>query len=135
MTNSPRLLIVEDDKDSCEMLLLIVRKLFPGLETHSAGNGELAWELCQRIIPDIVITDLNMPVLDGLQLARMIRAAYPQTRLVALSADLERTALEGSAADRLLFDHFILKPFKFSALSAAIENILPHAGRVRPTNG
>jgi CheY-like chemotaxis protein len=129
MTYSHTLLIVEDDKDSCEMLLLIVRKLFPGLDAHSAGNGVLGWELYQRYNPDIVVTDLNMPGLDGLQLACMIRAANPQTKLVALSADIERAVLESPPANRLLFDHVILKPFKFSALSAAIEDILPTAGK------
>jgi CheY-like chemotaxis protein len=118
------LLIVEDDKDSCEMLLLVIRKLFPTLVTHCASNGKLGWETFQRHLPVIVITDLNMPVMDGLQMASMIRSHTPATKLIALSAHIERAEM-GDTGAVPIFDSFILKPFKFSTLFAEIAEILP----------
>jgi CheY-like chemotaxis protein len=121
----PALLIVEDDRDSCEMLLMVIRKLFPALVIHCARDGRSGWELFQVHTPQVVITDLNMPEMDGLQMAGMIRSHTPGTKLVALSAHIERAAMEGSGAEGKVFDAFIVKPFKFSTLIAEIEEILP----------
>jgi len=119
------LLVVEDDKDSCEMLLLVIRKLFPTLVTHCASNGKLGWETFQRHTPGVVITDLNMPEMDGLQMARMIRSHTPGTKLIALSAHIERSELGDTDGGQQVFDSFIVKPFKFSTLFAEIAEILP----------
>lgn len=121
------LLIVEDDKDSCEMLLLVIRKLFPTLVTHCASNGKLGWETFQRHTPEIVITDLNMPEMDGLQMARMIRSHTPSTKLIALSAHIESSELGDRDRGQQVFDSFIVKPFKFSTLFAEIGDLLPAA--------
>ena len=121
------LMIVEDDKDSCEMLLLVIRKLFPALVTHCASNGKLGWETFQSHLPGVVITDLNMPEMDGLQMARMIRSHTPGTKLIALSAHSERTTPGDTGKEEHVFDSFILKPFKFSTLFAEIAEILPAA--------
>jgi CheY-like chemotaxis protein len=125
----PALLIVEDDKDSREMLLMVIRKLFPELVIHCARDGKAGWELFQAHTPEVVITDLNMPEMDGLQMAGMIRSHTPGTKLVALSAHIERAAMEGSGGEVKVFDSFIVKPFKFSTLVAEIEEILPKGPR------
>ena len=123
---TPRsLLIVEDDTDSREMLILVIRTLYPDFIAHCAGNGIAGWQLFQEHTPEMVITDLNMPQMDGLQMARMIRSHSPATKLVALSADLERATQEGSLVEGQVFDYYIVKPFKFSTLTAAIEELLP----------
>lgn len=121
------LLIVEDDKDSCEMLMLIVRRLYPNLTTYCAGNGKSGWELFQEHAPRIVITDLSMPEMDGLQLARMIRTHRPNTKLIALSADIERAVRQRADTEAKVFDHFLAKPFHFKALMAVIEDLEPQA--------
>jgi CheY-like chemotaxis protein len=123
--STPSLMIVEDDKDSCEMLLLVIRKLFPALVTHCASNGKLGWETFQSHLPGIVITDLNMPEMDGMQMARMIRSHTPGTKLIALSAHTERAASADTGKEEQVFDSFIIKPFKFSTLVAEIAEILP----------
>ena len=125
LTPPHSLMIVEDDKDSCEMLLLVLRKLFPALVTHCASNGKLGWETFQSHLPGVVITDLNMPEMDGLQMARMIRSHTPGTRLIALSAHVERAALDDTGKEERIFDSFIIKPFKFSTLFDEIAKILP----------
>ncbi|WP_183362487.1 response regulator [Geomonas limicola] len=112
---------MEDDKDSCEMLVLIVRRLYPELVTYCAGDGKTGWELFRQHAPQIVITDLSMPEMDGLQLAIMIRSQQPRTKLIALSADLERAVQQRTGHETLVFDHFLAKPFHFKALMAVID--------------
>jgi CheY-like chemotaxis protein len=53
----------------------------------------------------------------------------PDTKLVAISADIERATREESVAEGRIFDYYIVKPFKFSTLTAAIEGIVPLANR------
>ena len=50
-----------------------------------AENGRQAWELIQKQVPDIILTDINMPQLNGIQLARLVRETYPQVHLVFLT--------------------------------------------------
>ena len=92
------------------MLLLVIRKLFPSLVTHCAGNGKAGWAMFQEHTPEVVITDLNMPEMDGLQMARMIRAHTPATKLIALSAHIERTAQDEPGLNGQVFDYVIVKP-------------------------
>jgi len=116
------LLIVEDDQDSCEMLLHIVQRIYPAIATLYAHNGKSAWELFQRHTPAIVITDLNMPEMDGMQLARLIRKERPSTRLIGVSADFERALSNEPEPEEPVFDHLLTKPFYFRELMAVIEN-------------
>jgi len=60
-------------------------------ETHGyefcgeAGDGELAYPMIQRLRPDIVITDIRMPFMDGLELSRLIRRELPDIEIIILS--------------------------------------------------
>ena len=50
-----------------------------------AGDGELAYPMIQKLRPDIVITDIRMPFMDGLELSRLIRKELPDTEIIILS--------------------------------------------------
>ena len=52
-----------------------------------AGDGELAYPMIQKLRPDIVITDIRMPFMDGLELSRLIRKELPDTEIIILSGD------------------------------------------------
>jgi len=54
----------------------------------------------------------------------MIRSHKPGTKIVALSADFDRAVQEGSVAEGQVFDCYVVKPFKFSTLTAAIEELV-----------
>ena len=50
-----------------------------------ASDGELAYPMIQKLLPDIVITDIKMPFMDGLTLSRMIKAEYPWMEIILLT--------------------------------------------------
>lgn len=65
-------LVVDDDQDSCEFVARFLRK--SGLVTHTAPNGEEAVKIIIDQAPDVVVLDVKMPQMDGVELLQVIRA-------------------------------------------------------------
>src|SRR5262245_869664 len=120
-----KVLIAEDDRDSRELLGWILDKL--GYQVITTQNGKEAWEAFCREKFQLVISDLLMPDVDGLELCRRIRAAkQPQyTYIILLTALIgKKQYLEGMEAGA---DDFVTKPFDADELRArlrAAERIL-----------
>lgn len=101
-----RVLIADDGKNAADILAMFFR--LEGLETAVAYDGGRAVELAKSFVPDLVCLDLGMPVLDGYDAARQIRALHPAAFIVALSGwsgddDRQRSAAAG-------FDAHLVKP-------------------------
>jgi len=114
-----KILIAEDDNVSCMVLATKLRKL--GHEVFTAENGRDAWYAYRRDKPRLVITDWMMPLLDGLELCRMIRAENRSqyTYIIMLTAlGGKGSYLEGMNAGA---DDFVTKPFDMDGLSARLR--------------
>ena len=86
-----------------------------------ASDGELALPMLEAEAPDILITDIKMPFMDGLELSRIVRARLPQTRIVILSGHDEfRYAQE---AIQLGVTEYLLKPVSAQDLLDALARI------------
>jgi YesN/AraC family two-component response regulator len=124
-TSNPRqtisILLVEDVKVTLELLAIILAKKFPDVALHTAINGRTGLELFKTYTPDIVITDINMPEMGGVQMADKIRAIKPDTKFIVITGDSGKLVLQDSVDKRFEFDHFIVKPVVFQELFAAIE--------------
>jgi CheY-like chemotaxis protein len=112
------LLIVEDDKEACEVMTRMVTLRFPACTIHRADNGVQGIELFKEHFPDIVLTDVNMPVMDGIELLRAIRAIKADASCIVLTA----------YSDKIVFQKFkdlgvsayLLKPLDFNELFVAL---------------
>lgn len=113
MAQPLRVLIVDDSRDGADALALLVSVW--GHETKTAYGGADALAALDHYPADVLIVDLVMPLLDGNELARRVRARAESGRmtLIALTGRHDRLALE-------LFDHHLLKP----AEPAVIESLL-----------
>ena len=115
------ILIVEDNPDLLDFLTSLLGNYY---QVKSASNGKEALKLIAENIPDLIITDLMMPVMDGLTLSRALKERI-DTRfvpIIILSAKTdEETKIEGYQTK---VDDYIEKPFNPSLLLSRVQNIL-----------
>jgi YesN/AraC family two-component response regulator len=118
------LLLVEDDDITREVLTKVLSLKFSQCELHSADNGSTGLECFKKYLPSIVITDVNMPVLDGIRMAVEMKSIKPDMKLIVISAYSDKTVQGNSAAVKLEIDHYLLKPVEYGRLFAVIEQCL-----------
>ncbi len=113
------ILCVEDDPLSREFLGKVISIKYPGINIQTAENGEEGLELFRKYRQTIVLTDISMPVMDGIRMAREIRMIEPEANIIALSAhnDLDCRQEELSR----LFDRYLLKPANLKIICKAID--------------
>lgn len=95
-----------------------------------AGNGREAVRLCRELLPDIVITDVAMPELNGIEAARLILAQSPRTRIIVVSMHSSRRFIVGMLKAGAV--GYLLKDCAFQELSNAITTILDHKVYLSP---
>ena len=122
LNDMPIILIVDDQSENRETIKDILADT--GFDLREAENGQKALELISTEIPDLILLDAMMPVMDGFELARIIRADS-RTRLMPI---IMITALD-SSQDRVKgleagVDDFISRPFSIFELRARIKNLL-----------
>lgn len=127
-TKEYSILIVEDNP---ELLEIMKRLLTEKYNVMTARNGQQALGIIQRRDTDIVITDVMMPVMDGMELTRQIKNSpdYAQLPVVMLTA--KTTESDRNTGYECGADAYITKPFKMNDLSLRIENIIRNRERIR----
>ena len=125
--NAYKLLIVEDN---IELLMLLHQLLSSKYRVLTATNGEEALEVVKKEELDIIISDVMMPIMDGMELTRRIKGnpSYQHLPIILLTAKTqEETRTE---ALQIGADSFVTKPFKVSDLELSINNIIENRKRI-----
>jgi diguanylate cyclase (GGDEF)-like protein len=120
-----RILIVEADQDSAQRL----QKAFEpeGYEVLVTNNGQEAWDICRRRLPQAILLDINLPDIDGYELLRRIRGAL-RTRHVHVTFLTEgRERRDKIAGLEMGADDYILKPYDIEEVRLRIRNVLRRA--------
>ncbi|NGZ75021.1 response regulator [Saccharibacillus alkalitolerans] len=121
-----RLLIVDDEQVGREGLQAILQKSFPELAIEQAKNGRMAVELADSFRPDLILMDIKMPGMDGLQAAEIIGEKYPHVKIVMVTAydtfDYARRALKLGVKD------YLLKPSKAGEIKKTVGRVLEQIG-------
>ncbi|CAB4924098.1 unannotated protein [freshwater metagenome] len=126
LSRDPRVLVVEDDEEIAQALLRSLR--MEGYEVRIASDGEAALEAAPAFNPDLVILDLGLPRIDGLEVARRLRASDDVPILVLTARDALDARVEGLDAGA---DDYLVKPFERQELLARLRALL----RRRPPRG
>ncbi len=119
-----RVLVVDDEEDMLWMLQRNLNKGMPDVEILSAGSGEEALAVLSDKSVALVITDINMPGMSGLDLLIEINNRYPETGVIIMTAypssAYEREAMMSGSL------RFIEKPFDIKDMRAVIKDVLKH---------
>ena len=120
-----KVLLVDDSDDFREFM----RDVLTDYQVIEAVNGQDAWQKIIEVRPDVILSDVMMPVMDGIELCRMVKsneetASIPFVMLTArLAAEHRVEGLESGA------DDYITKPFNIDMLNLRIRNLLGWARR------
>ena len=114
------ILVVEDDLPLQRMMCAFLG--LNGYQTIAAGNGEEALSAIDKVLPDLVIADVMMPVMDGWELTRELRSAYPLLPIMLVTA---RTTLEDKRAGFTSgADDYLTKPVDLDELLLHVVALL-----------
>jgi YesN/AraC family two-component response regulator len=126
----PSVLIVEDNDDLRSYLKENLKHFFNIAE---AMNGKAGWQKALSMHPDLIISDINMPEMNGIEFCRKIKndqrtSFVPVILLTAIAGEEQQlTGLETGASD------YITKPFNFEVLLSKINNLLKHQEKIKHT--
>jgi two-component system response regulator MprA len=123
---SGRVLVVEDDDAIADVLRRSLRA--EGHEVMSAGDGVEALSLSEQFVPDLVVLDLGLPRLDGIEVCRRIRAESDVPILILTARTETEQRVEGLDSGA---DDYLPKPFERAELLARIRALM----RRRPPRG
>lgn len=118
-----KILVVDDDRNICELLRLYIEK--EGYDIEIANDGREALAKFKEIQPDLIMLDIMLPILDGLQVCREIRKTS-QVPIIMLTA-------KGEVFDKVLglelgADDYVVKPFEAKEIIARIKAVLRRTG-------
>lgn len=114
-----KLLIVDDDPLICKSLTLTLSKE-PDMEViGTAGNGGEAMEMCEKALPDLVLMDIRMPEVDGIQAVRLIKKRFPDIRMVMLTTFQDKTNIE--MALKAGAEGYLLKTDRLADMAAKLR--------------
>ena len=130
-----KVFIVEDEhliRDSLRHQIMTLVKQYPIVYSDEAADGELALASILDLRPDIIISDIKMPFMDGLVFAKEAKKLLPQVRIIFVSGfddfDYAKTALQLQA------DDYLLKPIKNEELEQAIKTVVQHLDEQQATH-
>ena len=121
-----RVLVVEDDEEIAQVLQRSLR--LEGYEVKLALDGQVALDIAGAFNPDLVILDLGLPKVDGLEVAKQLRAHDDVPILVLTARDAVESRVEGLDSGA---DDYLVKPFERQELLARLRALL----RRRPPRG
>ena len=119
---NPAIMLVEDDPDILRLLWMIIRELATGYSFLTCPDGDVALEKDRQQPSPLIITDYNLPGMNGLQLTAAVKAHAPATRVMLISASMGPD-LERRARDRGV-DYMVRKPFQIDPLLQIVRAAL-----------
>lgn len=120
----PRILAVDDDADSLQLLKITLSRA--GYSVTLAADGGKGWKSLQEDPPDLLLTDVMMPVLDGFELLRRVRADRRLSSLPVILLTAKSSVDDIARGLELGADEYLLKPFRREEL---LERVRTHIQR------
>lgn len=119
--SSPKILLVDDNR---ELRLFMYNNLVENYRVIEAEDGREALEVIRREVPDVVVTDLMMPYMDGIELIDKVRHDFSISHIPMIMLTAKHSPDERIKAIEYGADAYITKPFSIELLQARIDNLL-----------
>ncbi|MBO9712289.1 response regulator transcription factor [Sphingomonas sp.] len=130
---SRRILVVDDDPHIRDLLAFALGKA--GMTAEQAGDGEAALAAIQASPPDLMVLDINMPTLDGLELCKRLRAGGgPEANLPILFLSSRDDEIDRIVGIEIGADDYVVKPFSPREVVARVGAILKRGGGAAPAD-
>lgn len=117
-----KILIIEDERDICELIAFHLKK--EGFSVEQINDGENAWRRLQKTPPDLVVLDLMLPGMSGLELCRLIREQKQTNHLPVIMVTAKSEDTDKVIGLELGADDYITKPFNPRELVARVRAVL-----------
>src|SRR5262249_37249729 len=117
-----RILIVEDDPDIAQLVARYLEKA--GFQTELAGNGREALQSIATRLPDLMVLDLMLPQVDGIEICRSVRASTATAALPIIMLTARADESERIVGLELGADDYLAKPFSPGELVARVRALL-----------
>ena len=117
-TKECSVLFIDDVDHVRELVEKMLRRLFKTV--YVAANGEEGLKIYKEKSPDLIITDINMPVMDGIEMIEVIRTGDIEQKIIILSAHNDHSFFE--KAVNLKIDGYLIKPIDMQMLMKAVDN-------------
>lgn len=121
MAHTRHVLVVDDDEATRSVIEYVVKRMYHPSRVSSVVDGHAAMTTYTQAGADVVITDVDMPLMDGLTLVRALRARSTITPIVVVSGnpDARSQALAAGAT------RFLAKPFSLRELRGVLNELIP----------
>lgn len=118
-----RLFIAEDQTILRDLVCYVLKKSCPNVKViGTSGNGQEAYQMCLEMQPDILVLDIMLPFLNGVEILRRLKAKLPNLRVLVFSEVCSRTVIRQAIEAGV--DGFIEKDVELPELEKAIERVL-----------
>ena len=116
-----KLVIVDDEAGIIDE----VRDFFTeeGYDVHTADTGKDGIECIERVQPDVVLLDIKLPDMSGLDVLRWVKAKFPAIRVIVNTGYVDQAIIDDAAV--LGRDAFLQKPFDLEVLKDEIDRLMP----------
>jgi DNA-binding NtrC family response regulator len=120
VSSKGRIVVIDDEVNAATALEALLRE--DGYEVEKAHDGRAGLQLLERVDPDVVLTDVRMPGMDGVELLGRVKALRPETMVVLMTAyGTVKTAVK---AMKLGAEDFLSKPIDVEELEAVLEKVI-----------
>ena len=117
-------ILIAEDSPTMRQLLLYALKRIPGIRSREASDGVDGLQKCQEEVPDIILTDINMPVMDGLKLVRRVRSDETHRDIPIMIITTEGAEEDRQRALALGATCYIAKPIQAPQVINKVKELL-----------
>lgn len=117
-----KILIVDDEADVVRLIQFRLEK--EGFEVISCGDGQTAIKMAEEEKPDLVILDIMMPLMDGMEVLRQIRSRRLTSRIPVIMLTAKTTSITVDQARQLWVSDYVVKPFDPEKLVVKVKKAL-----------